>query len=73
MEKLATIKKLMVKIAAGLAIFTPIFFTLSALGSKAGLWDWKFGFGVLVRNYGPKLMLLTLAAALLRCWLLFCL
>ena len=65
MEKLIPLKKILVKSAAVLAIFTPVFFAISALGSKVGLWDWKFGFGVLVRNYGPKLMFLTLIIALL--------
>ncbi len=65
MENLARIKNIFVKTAATLAVFTPVFFAASALGTKFGLWDWKFGFGVLVRNYGPKLMMLTLAAALL--------
>ena len=65
MEKLARLKRVLVKAAATLAIFTPLFFAVSALGSKFGLWDWKFGFGVLVRGYGPKLMMLTLAVALL--------
>ncbi len=65
MENLAKLKTLLVKLAAGLAILTPVFFAVSALGSKFGLWDWRFGFGVLVRNYGPKLMMLTLVVALL--------
>lgn len=65
MEKLTSVKTLFVKSAASLAILTPIFVALSAWGSKFGLWDWKFGFGVLVRNYGPKLMLLTLVVAVI--------
>ncbi|MBL4871528.1 MAG: DUF1499 domain-containing protein, partial [Robiginitomaculum sp.] len=65
MNKLTSLKTCLVKFAAGLAIFTPLFFAVSALGSRFGLWDWKFGFGVLVRNYGTKLLLLTLIVAVL--------
>lgn len=65
MEKLTGLKTLLVKSAASLAILTPLFFAVSALGSKFGFWDWKFAFGTLVRYYGPKLMLLTLVVAVI--------
>lgn len=59
------IKTALMRIAAGLALFIPVFFAFSALGTKFGLWDWKFGFGTLVRGYGPKLMMLTVVVALI--------
>ena len=62
MEKL---KKFMVKLAISLAIFTPVFMAVSALGVKFGMWHWKTGFGTLVRGYGPKLLMATLVVALL--------
>ena len=62
MEKL---KNLFVKLAISLAIFTPLFFAISSLGVKFGFWDWKYGFGVLVRGYGTKLLMLTAAVALI--------
>ncbi len=62
MEKL---KKIMVKLAVLLAIFTPSFMAVSALGVKFGMWHWKTGFGTLVRGYGPKLLMATLVVALL--------
>lgn len=65
MDKLAKIKSYTLKGAIGLAIFTPLFFAAAALGTKFGLWGWKFGFGTLTRNYGPKLMMLTLVVALI--------
>ena len=58
-------KKIMVKLAVALAIFTPLFMAVSALGVKFGLWKWEFGFGTLVRGYGPKLLMATFAVALI--------
>lgn len=71
MEKLAKIKTYILKAAIGLAIFTPVFFMLAALGTKIGLWGWKFGFGKLTVGYGPKLMMLTLVVALIALILAF--
>ncbi len=71
MEKLAKVKSYVVKIAIGLAIFTPIFFMVAALGSKIGLWGWRFGFGTLTVGYGPKLMMLTFVVALIALVLAF--
>ena len=71
MEKLAKIKTYILKAAIGLAIFTPVFFMLAALGTKIGLWGWKFGFGKLTVGYGPKLMMLTFVVALIALILAF--
>lgn len=65
MTKLLKLKTVSLKIAVGLAIFTPVFFMAAALGTKIGLWGWKFGFGKLVMSYGIKLMLLTLLMAII--------
>lgn len=65
MEKLAKLKTYILKAAIGLAIITPVFFMIAALGTKIGVWGWKFGFGTLTRNLGPKLMMLTLVVALI--------
>lgn len=64
-EKLAKIKTYVLKAAIGLAIFTPVFFIIAALGTKMGLWGWKFGFGKLTVGYGPKLMMLTFVVTLI--------
>lgn len=53
------------RIALFLAIFTPLFFAISALGTRFGLWDWKFGFGTLARDVGMKFVFATLIAAVL--------
>jgi len=71
MEKLAKIKTYTLKAAIGLAVFTPLFFMIAALGTKMGLWGWKFGFGKLTVGYGPKLMILTFVVALIALVLAF--
>ena len=58
-------KNLAVKLSLILALLTPVFMIVSALGVKFGLWDWKFGLLTLVRGYGVKLLMLTLIAALI--------
>lgn len=71
MDKLAKIKTYILKAAIGLAIFTPVFFIIAALGTKMGLWGWKFGFGKLTVGYGPKIMMLTFVVALIALILAF--
>jgi uncharacterized protein (DUF1499 family) len=65
MEKFKKMRGLTLKVAVSLAVLTPAFMAVSALGVKFGLWDWRFGFGTLVRGYGPKLILLTLVVSVL--------
>jgi fatty-acyl-CoA synthase len=38
-----------------IAVATPLLFLSAALGSKFGLWDWRFGLGVMTRDWGPPL------------------
>lgn len=71
MEKLATLKSYFLKSAIGLAIFTPVFFIASALGTKLGLWDWMFGFVKMTMGYGPKIMILTFVVSLIAVILAF--
>ena len=42
-----------ISIAALAAIAVPIYFASAALGSRFGVWDWKFGLGVLTKDFGP--------------------
>lgn len=53
------------RIALFLAVFTPLFFVVSALGTRFGLWDWMFGFVTLARGIGMKLIFATLIAGVL--------
>lgn len=46
--------------AWSLALIVPVFYMVSALGTRWGWWSIKTGFGTLSREVGPKLMILTL-------------
>lgn len=48
-----------------LAVFTPLYFAISALGSRFGLWDWRYGLGMLTRDLGPKLLYITTGVGLI--------
>lgn len=50
--------------ALALALLTPLFFAVAALGTRVGLWSVRFGFGTLARGVGPNLPWLTLAVGL---------
>ncbi|PHS35317.1 MAG: hypothetical protein COA91_13315 [Robiginitomaculum sp.] len=65
MEKLATLKPWLLKLAIGLAVFMPVYFIVAALGTKFGVWGWQFGFGKLTFGFGPKLIMLTFVVAAL--------
>ena len=41
------------RLALGLAIALPVYFLIAALGTKFGLWDWKFGLGTMIMTAGP--------------------
>ncbi len=46
------------KLAAGaliFSIFVALWFVAAGLGTKFGLWDWKFGLGTMTVAWGPKL------------------
>lgn len=53
-------RKWVLRLALILAIFVPVIFMAAALGSKFGLWDWKFGFGVLSRKVAPIIILASI-------------
>lgn len=61
-SKLQKLRKWLVRIALGLAILTPIYFAVAALGSKFGIWDWRYGFK-LMTGYGPNLLKTAAAIA----------
>lgn len=52
-------------IAVLIAFATPLPFVTAALGSKFGLWDWRFGLGVMTRDWGPPLAICGMAATAL--------
>ena len=44
------------KLVGGLLLFLPLYFGAAALGTKFGIWDWKFGLGTMVIGGGPILL-----------------
>lgn len=52
-------------LAAWVSLLVPLYFAVAALGSRFGLWSWQFGFGVLTRDIGMKLLLVLLVVAII--------
>ena len=48
------------RIAWAFIIILPVFYMISALGSRWGVWDWRTGLGTLSRDIGTKLIITTL-------------
>ncbi len=48
-------------LALALSLLLPVWFIVAALGVKFGLWPWRVGLGVLIVQWGPRLLI---AAAL---------
>lgn len=44
------------KLVLALAAFVPVYFIVAALGTKLGVWDWKFGLGVLTIGGAPVVL-----------------
>ncbi len=53
------------RITVFLTFLVPMFFAISALGTRFGLWPWEFGLGTLTRNLGIKLILILLLFAVI--------
>lgn len=50
---------------------SPVVFALAALGSKWGWWDWRFGLGIMTRDWGPPLAWCGMALAVITALLWF--
>jgi fatty-acyl-CoA synthase len=48
-----------------LALLLPVYFAAAALGSRFGIFDWKFGLGTMIIQWGPLLIIGVLAVAVL--------
>lgn len=48
-----------------LALLLPVYFAVAALGSRFGVFDWKFGLGTMIIQWGPLLIIGVLAVAVL--------
>lgn len=47
-----------------LALLLPVYFAAAALGARVGLFDWRFGLGTLIVEWGPRLLIGVLVLAL---------
>ncbi len=47
------------------SLLLPVYFAIAALGTRAGLWGWQTGLGTLIIGWGPRLIMLVGAVALL--------
>ncbi len=64
---LRLIRHIVVGLAAAAAIIAPLWFAAAGLGSRFGLWEWRFGLSTMTFDLGPKLLFTTVglgAAAL---------
>ncbi|MFN3862788.1 MAG: DUF1499 domain-containing protein [Erythrobacter sp.] len=52
------------KLVLALLAFMPLYFLVAALGTKFGIWDWKFGLGAMLIVGGPVLLGIVALAAL---------
>lgn len=48
-----------------LALLLPVWFAIAALGSKVGLWNWQFGLGTMTASWGPWLLTVVSALAII--------
>ncbi len=53
-----------VRAAAGLALLIPVFYSITAFGTKYGLFEWSVGLSLLSLRVGPILILIALLAGL---------
>lgn len=66
-------RKFLVRLAQLVSLLVPVYFAAAALGSKFGLWGWRFGLGTLIAEWGPRILIaalvlgaVALVAALIR-------
>lgn len=60
-SKRLKVRKWVLRVTLALAIASPLIFILAGLGAKFGIWSWQFGLGILTREIGPLIMMITLA------------
>lgn len=53
---LARLRGFAVFLAGLLALVAPLWFAAAGLGSRFGLWDWRFGLGTMTREIGPNFL-----------------
>lgn len=50
-------------LALALSLLLPVWFMVAALGVKFGLWPWRLGLGVLIVQWGPRLLIAAAVVA----------
>jgi len=60
-------RKLLVRFALFVSLLVPAYFATAALGVKFGLWGWRFGLGTLIVDWGPRILIASLALEQLHC------
>lgn len=54
-------RRTLVLAALILSLLVPVYFAAAALGVRFGLWEWRFGLGTLIVEWGPRLLFAALA------------
>lgn len=65
------VRKWVLALTLLLTVLGPLTFIVAALGSKLGVWDWRFGLGTLTREVGPKILFAGLVMSLISLILAF--
>ncbi|KPP83248.1 MAG: protein of unknown function DUF1499 [Oceanicaulis sp. HLUCCA04] len=65
MNIVLTIRTGLVWLAGLTAVLVPFWFAAAGLGSRFGLWDWRFGLGTMTREIGPNLLFAALGLGVL--------
>ncbi|MBA2770943.1 MAG: DUF1499 domain-containing protein [Sphingomonas sp.] len=50
-------RKFVVRLALLVSLLIPVYFAVAALGAKFGFWDWRFGLGTLMVEWGPRILI----------------
>lgn len=58
-------RKFVIPAALVVSLLVPVYFAAAALGSKFGLWHWRFGLGTLIAEWGPRILIASLVLGLL--------
>lgn len=54
---IARVRAVLVWLCVAAIIAVPLWFAAAGLGSRAGLWDWRFGLEVMVGETGPRVLI----------------
>lgn len=52
-------RTMLARVALILSLLVPVWFMAAALGTKFGLWSWRTGLGVMIIQWGPRILIGT--------------